>query len=402
MSKNKIYGLLTLVLIIISIVIFSVIDTSNNVYVSLAIQVVLILYLVRITYGCILYIKKQYEKQKYSYSITMNLGLVIFLIINIIRQTLLLFTNFGNTSMKDIYNNILDSFHYFAILTVPFITMLSVYGAISNIVFIKKEGFKLTKIVGIVFGMINLMAIFRGQMIFEITNKLPLNEPQICIKRFIDISLSTVIAYWYCLILSTLYCNIMAARHNPSYDKDFVIILGAKIRDDGTLTPLLKARVDRAIAFAKEQREKANKEIIYVPSGGQGEDEVISESEAIKNYLIENGVKPENILIENKSVNTNENMKFSKEKIDSVNKNGKIAFSTTNYHVFRSGVIANKEGIDCEGMGSVTKWYFYSTALVREFIANLFLQRKQHFVLITSINATILMLVLVGFQYHLL
>ena len=155
-----------------------------------------------------------------------------------------------------------------------------------------------------------------------------------------------MLCYFYCLTLSTLYVNIMAAKHKPNFDKDFIIILGCKVRDDGTLTPILKARVDKAIEFAKEQKEKTNKNIIFVPSGGQGQDEIISEAEAMKKYLIEKGIPEEDIIIENESTNTLQNMKFSKNKIDEINKEGKIVFSTTNYHVFRSGVIANSEGID--------------------------------------------------------
>ena len=83
-------------------------------------------------------------------------------------------------------------------------------------------------------------------------------------------------------------------------------------------------------------------------------------------------------------------------------KEWKIAFSTTNYHVFRSGVIANNEGIDCEGMGSITKWYFYSNALIREFIANLLSQRRLHFVLISSINIILFILVLIGYNFNLM
>ena len=122
----------------------------------------------------------------------------------------------------------------------------------------------------------------------------------------------------------------------------------------------------------------------------------------MKKYLIENGVKPENIIEESESTNTKENLKLSKEKIDTVNKNGKIIFSTTNYHVFRSGVIANNEGIECEGIGSTTKWYFYSNALVREFVANLFLQRKQHLGLIVLINIILFILVLIGYYLKLI
>ena len=107
----------------------------------------------------------------------------------------------------------------------------------------------------------------------------------------IDIQLNSILCYFYCLTLATLYCNIMAAIHKPGFDKNFVIILGAKIKDDGTLTPILKARVDKAIEFARKQKDSNGKDIVFVPSGGKGIDEVIPEAEAIKNYLIKNGIK---------------------------------------------------------------------------------------------------------------
>ena len=118
--------------------------------------------------------------------------------------------------------------------------------------------------------------------------------------------------------------------------------------------------------------------------------------------MIENGISSENIIIENKSTNTLQNMRFSKIKIDEINENGKIIFSTTNYHVFRSGVIANNEGIECEGIGSKTKWYFYTNALIREFVANLFSQRKKHLALISLMNVIIFILVFIGYKYNLI
>ena len=95
-------------------------------------------------------------------------------------------------------------------------------------------------------------------------------------------------------------------------------------------------------------------------------------------------------------------MVFSKEKIDKINKDGKIIFSTTNYHVFRSGVIAEDAGIDCEGIGSKTKWYFYSNAVIREFVANLSIQRKQHISLLVLMNIFLLILVSIGYYYKFL
>ena len=402
MKRNRIYEIITVLFILISIIILSTIDKKNSVELSMAIQIILILYLFRIIYGSILYIRNQYNKQKYSYKIIMTLGLTIFLFVNVLRQINLLIENFGLINIVDIYNNTIESFSYFAMLTLPCIFILSIYSIITNIILIKKEGFRITNLLGVIFGIFTILITFLSQVVYNYTNTLNLIGNNLLIKRFMDASINLVLSYFYCLILSTVYCNAIASHHNPSYDKDFVIILGSKIKSDGTLTPLLKGRVDRALEFAKNQKENTNKDIIYIPSGGKGSDEIISEGEAIKRYLIEQGIEEDKIIVENRSVNTKENMLFSKNKINKVNKNGKIAFSTTNYHVFRSGVIANREGIDVEGMGSKTKWYFYTNALIREFIANLVNQKKEHLMMIFIINILLFILILIGHFYKLL
>lgn len=400
--RKRIYGIVSVVLFIICIVLLSIVDKTNNIKLSLTIQIIIIAYLIKVTWGCLLYIKDQYKKQKYSYSIIMNLGLVIFLIINILRQLNLLITDWNLISINELYNNTLNSFSYFAFFILPLIIVLALYSIITNIVLIYKEGFKFQNFLGIIFGIGISLGAIASQFIFEIIKNINVINSNLYIKKFIDIGLNSVLCYFYCLTLATLYCNIMAAKHKPKFDKDYVIILGSKIRENGTLTPILQARVDKAIEFAKEQKEKSNRRIVFVPSGGKGKDEIIAEAEAMNNYLIEEGICPEDIIVENKSKNTLQNMKFSKQKIDEYNKDGKIIFSTTNYHVFRSGVIANNEGIDCEGIGSSTKWYFYTNALIREFIANLFSQRKQHLALITSINTILFVLVIIGYKYKLL
>ena len=401
MKKRRIiYAIITIFFIIISITILSKTDLNNNVMLSNSIQIILILYLIRISIGCIFYIKKQYEEKKYSYSIILNLGLLIFLNLNIFRIFDLFIHNFNNNSISNIYMNTLASFSYFAMLTLPFIIVLSIYSIISNVILMKKEGVTYRNMLGVFLGFISILGLFLSQFIYYLTSQLVLDSSRLLIKYFIDIQLNSTFSYLYSVIIATLYCNIMASHHNPKYDKDYIIILGSKIREDGELTPLLKGRVDRALQFGKNQKEIANKDIIYIPSGGKGNDEVISEAEAIKNYLLKQGIKKEKIIIENKSTSTQENMNFSKKIIDEKMKDAKIAFSTTNYHVFRSGVIANNEGIDCEGMGAKTKWYFYSNALIREFIANLVEERKKHITLLVMINIMLFILTYIGYYYH--
>ena len=403
MRKRQIlYLIVSLIFICLSIFILIKTDLSNNVLLSKSIQIILILFLIRISIGCTLYIREQYEKKKYSYSIIMNLGLLLFILVNLMRQINLLIQNWNLISIIDIYNNTLKSFSYFAMLTLPCIILISLYSLFTNIILIKKEGFSPRNFLGIGLSILALIGVCGSQTLYYLITHL-LNKTEIqYIKYSLDICINATLSYFYTLIVATLYCNIKAAQHVPKHDKDFVIILGSKIKSDGTLTPLLKGRADKAIAFGQKQYAENNKKIIYIPSGGKGRDEVIAEADAIKKYLMEKGIKGKDIIVENKSTSTDENMQFSKKIIDKINKDAKIIFSTTSYHVFRSGVIANNQGIDCEGMGSKTKWYFYSNALIREFVANLVQERKSHIMLLIMINISLLVLIAIGCYYNFL
>lgn len=116
------------------------------------------------------------------------------------------------------------------------------------------------------------------------------------------------------------------------------------------------------------QQQQTGKKVVFVPSGGQGRNETMAEAEAMKRYLLSKGIPEERILPEDRSTSTSENMRFSRALIEQRDPNARIAFSTTNYHVFRSGIIAGQAHFHPEGMGSRTKWYFWPNAFIREFI----------------------------------
>ena len=137
-KRLAIYMILTIVLIIISIEILHYTNLSDNVALSKSIQIILILFLIRVSIGCSFYIKKQYEEKKYSYGIIMNLGLLIFININILRQINLLIENWNILNIENVYNNTLKSFSYFAMFILPCIIVLSLYSIITNFILIKK------------------------------------------------------------------------------------------------------------------------------------------------------------------------------------------------------------------------------------------------------------------------
>ena len=110
----------------------------------------------------------------------------------------------------------------------------------------------------------------------------------------------------------------------------------------------------------------------------------------------------ERIILENRSTNTRENMSFSNALIQDRNRDARVAFSTTGYHVFRSGNIGHSLGIRAVGMGSRTKWYFYVNALIREFLANMNIERKKHLANITGIFIVLAILMQISFVFDLI
>ena len=191
-----------------------------------------------------------------------------------------------------------------------------------------------------------------------------------------------IYVYFECMLAGSVICGIRAVRHKVSPDRDYILILGCKFRDDGTLTPLLKGRCDAALNFWKKQKQETGKEAVLIPSGGQGADEPMPEAEAMARYLLQEGI-PENCIIrEDQSRNTYQNMEFSKRIIEERTKDANVAYATTNYHVFRSGLWANLAGLPAEGLGGVTKWWFWPNAFMRECIGLMANRVRQELVLL--------------------
>ena len=211
--------------------------------------------------------------------------------------------------------------------------------------------------------------------------------------HFLNSVVTVAIAYGECLLIATILCAWLASRYEPKGNPDYLVILGCGIRADGTPSPLLAGRVDRAVAFDGARIAAGGKPAVFVPSGGQGPDEPTSEAQSMADYLEgRKGIEHDRIVLEDQSTTTRENMRFSREMIErhaerdvgEVN----VAFSTTNYHVFRGYVCANEAGMTVEGMGSKTKYYFWPNAFLREFVGLLAAQWKailQTYVVIAAI-----------------
>lgn len=167
----------------------------------------------------------------------------------------------------------------------------------------------------------------------------------------------------------------LTSEHRPV---DYIIVLGCGLLNGNQITPLLAGRVDRAIRLYR----KAPDRTVLVMSGGKGGDEMVPESIAMKEYALSKGIPEDHIRTEEQSVNTSENMRFSKALIQQ-EKQGecRIAYATNRFHQFRAGAYAHEAGMNIRGVGSRTKFYFEQNALIREFAAMLKMDWKVHSIL---------------------
>jgi len=137
-----------------------------------------------------------------------------------------------------------------------------------------------------------------------------------------------------CLI-TVIEINIFYKGFNSQPQKaDVIIVLGCAVWRD-VPSPALYERIYKAYELYRDGF--ANK---IIASGAMGDGENVTEAAAIKKQLIRLGVNPRDIIEEDKSTDTIENLTFSK-KIMKNNGYNKSIIVTNYFHIYRSSMIAS-------------------------------------------------------------
>ena len=342
---------------------------------------------------------RQLRYDPYSYNTIYYSGFTILMLVYLLQVVFLVSRSYFWTYEPDIQITnliglLIGSAKTFMILTSPIVLLFSLALCISNIALIRHEGRRFVNILGIILSVLMVGGIaFLWRADYYVSG----SHFYVMVRDMLTNLFASVYLYFECMVIGTIIAMIIVTTYKPDKNKDHILILGCGLKKDGTPTPLLKGRADRALKFYREQIDETGRAPVLVPSGGQGPDEVCAESESMARYLMEQDVPEEHILQEDKSVSTYENMRNSRDLLRSRGGEGNVAFSTTNYHVFRSGLMARRVGMDAVGMGSRTKWYFLPNAAVREFVGLLTDHRvKQALVL----SGMILFYVVTVFLYY--
>ena len=181
------------------------------------------------------------------------------------------------------------------------------------------------------------------------------------IRKGIHIAVGAVLL----IVLSfAAFLMIYGMNDSADYGENAVIVPGAGI-DGETVRGSLARRLDKAAEYYGK-----NNETKIVVCGGQGPQESITEALAMERYLIGKGVPEANIIKEEKSVSTYENVTFAKEILDKHFPQGFSCVVITNdYHIYRTVRIAEDAGITANHMHVGTVWYTLPANYTREMLA---------------------------------
>lgn len=278
------------------------------------------------------------------------------------------------------------------VLLTPFLTIG--FLLINTIVVVKNNGFSLTSM---------LPFLMAGFLVLLIASPTIVNyfDPDVRHIIVFVLGLFTLEGLWFSFTFMALLFYSWVYRLLPRRRQyDYIIIHGAGL-DGPRPTPLLAGRIDKALELWNKQHQHGK----FVVSGGQGADEIVSEAQAMRDYLLEKGVSADAILMEDKSTTTWENLRYSLAIINADRTTGVGATSaatvasrdvtttasdastsdvsgtatsssgfttavvTSDFHVFRCAEYAHNLGIKADGIGSHTKGWYWPTAFIREFIA---------------------------------
>lgn len=185
---------------------------------------------------------------------------------------------------------------------------------------------------------------------------------KLCQKRVGRAVLSLVLASAIAaLALAAVFTvqMVQSATKEPA-ENATVIVLGCRVRGEKA-SLMLYERIVAAYNYLNEHPGA-----VAVLSGGQGEDEDISEALCMFRYLTEKGIDPARLYLEEKSTSTRENILFSHDIIVREDLNPALAIATNEFHCHRALTVARELGYEAAAVPARTAAYLIPTYYLRE------------------------------------
>ena len=156
---------------------------------------------------------------------------------------------------------------------------------------------------------------------------------------------------------------VSAATNTPPAAEERVtaVLLGCQVREDGQPSLMLYRRLQATKAYLD-----AHPNVKVILSGGQGDDEPITEAACMKTWLTEAGVDPARLLTEDAATSTYENLRFSAAIVEAQGLPGTLVIITNEFHQFRAAMLAKNLGYDCYAVNGPSPVVLLPTYVLRE------------------------------------
>ncbi|MGN0746111.1 MAG: YdcF family protein [Aristaeellaceae bacterium] len=189
-----------------------------------------------------------------------------------------------------------------------------------------------------------------------------MTKPHGRIWRFLTI-LVILILTGMIACLGVIGMLVWKVNHVPQTDEyDAIVVLGAQVKADGSLSVQLQWRLDAAYdAWEKNP-------VMIVTCGAQGSNEPAPEALVMRDYLVAKGVPEEMVLTEATSVNTRQNIRHAAAMLSGHDVQT-VLLVTSDYHLPRAMALAEDEGLKATGLGSQTLPQYWLKNYGREALA---------------------------------
>ena len=155
------------------------------------------------------------------------------------------------------------------------------------------------------------------------------------------------------VVLVTLGKMAQAAAQRPADGTPCtVVVLGCQVFPDGHPSLVLRGRIQAAYDYLSRHPEA-----VCVASGGQNDSEPITEAACIRDTLVEMGIDPARIYLEDKSTSTEENLAFSAQVIAENGLPATAAIASDSFHQLRAAIWAERSGLTPCSLGCASPWY---------------------------------------------
>ena len=170
------------------------------------------------------------------------------------------------------------------------------------------------------------------------------------LAKMLTLGVTAVLVLGLCVCAVTEALIIKASFGDPGAQVDYVVVLGAKVRDDGPSVSLW----DRI--YAARDYLEAHPHTVAVLSGGKGKDEPMSEAQCMFTELLALGIEPGRLWQEDKAESTWENIRYSLDLIQKETgaRPTKIGVLSSEYHLFRASLFAKKNQVEFVGIPART------------------------------------------------